>query len=1441
MKKIFTLIVVALLGMSQVWGISKTQLTVNISGSGQIKVNTSSAQPSDWSSSSVTKNQEHGGLFDIGITDTYYIWVNPTAGYYCSGVSDCSWDNNGYYKISIKGTTTTEKKTVTVTFVGNSYKVTFNGNGSTGGSMADESFVYGTSKALTANAFSREYAITYNADGGDCAETDATTTYSFGGWAKSANGSVVFGDGESLSKPSPLPAHNSQIDLYATWTGGAVELPYTEKAGLLFDGWYDGETWAGNIGDNYIATADVELTAHWAEKRTPVFKLDKDEIELGQTAVLTMSNVNNPTIEITPTGIVEYDSETGILTGIGVGDVTISATQEETAELAYKQVDLVLTVTRKTPSLSVVLNGIEQSSVTIYQGGTGTASFSKVSDAEVNVEAISGGSSASYANGILTAGEIGTAVFRASLAETDTYSGISLEFTVKVEKNPIHLPMDFTKALWDNPTIKVGESGTNSWDGDNQVRLGHGTSGGWNYDDKWITVHFEGIPDKLTFEYKFDYVTENTKNTATWGSEPDPNLLYFLFVEESSDNSNWSALLWNSTDPFKDSWRQSGELQLKKTTRYLRFHLHANLGAYYRNIHISEIKYVDDPVPANIDFGSAIIYTGEVSADINVNWCNIAPLKVTCSNDRFTVTPSQFGNYDQYASQTIHVAYTHTSEVGDNEGDITISNGNDAYTKTIHVHAETTKRLQTVTWNTDLVATGFAMNVGEELTSIATTQNGEEITFSSSDESVIKVENGALVAVAAGTADITAYQAGDNEYAEVTDVQTFTVTLLHKQSITWDQNLRGLLTTSEPVDLIATATSNMEIEYTSGNEEVVRIENGNQLVVVGEGNTYITAYQAGGLDGEGEEWLPISLNNYVVVRNPNSPCEEMSLYVASYELHSGELSKSFDLTGTPKELTFTAKHGEKSGQWGGSASYAPLVVEQYAFINNSWDWYTVYNKVVGTSDTQSGVVALDESATKVRFSTGETAVSHTITNIQIPRKKFLRSSVDAIDENAEKNTIWQKTITISHSNIDLMTVTTEEGLLTLSTGTLGSGCGDFGDHSFIVSFTPTEKYVDYYDKIIITDGKATPSTIEIPMHLYSTGFNQTLNGFSLPSTCLTTEVVEMPVVTANTGLTPVEFLSSDSAIAYVENNVLKIFKAGSVDITAYQAGDDRYNEVSETKTIDIQLAPSTILQAPEALMIAVGSELSVSTLRNGQADVEGTFAWADGSEVLTTAGDFEREVIFVPSADTIYAPASVMVTVSVTDGAAITEYPTLSDIVYGQELGEAAIIGGAATVSGTFNLTSDPTDVYDAGDVDIYMVFTPDDPSYDEVPFIITLHIEQAEPEIYTYPTATDVEEGQTLAESLLDGGEASELGYFEWADNTVEPTVGTHDYEVLFVPDDMNYKAVSIWVSVHVNGTTTSLDEVEINAAATKVLRNGLLYIQRNGNTYSVQGKKIE
>ena len=89
-------------------------------------------------------------------------------------------------------------------------------------------------------------------------------------------------------------------------------------------------------------------------------------------------------------------------------------------------------------------------------------------------------------------------------------------------------------------------------------------------------------------------------------------------------------------------------------------------------------------------------------------------MSVVSSNDRFTVTPASFGNYEEYGTQVLEISYTHSNVVGAQEADITISNTEAAYTKTIHVTANTTKRPQTIEWNADLAATGFAMNTDEQ-------------------------------------------------------------------------------------------------------------------------------------------------------------------------------------------------------------------------------------------------------------------------------------------------------------------------------------------------------------------------------------------------------------------------------------------------------------------------------------------------------------------------------------------------------------------------------------------------------------------------------------------------------------------------------------------------------------------------------------------------------
>jgi len=75
------------------------------------------------------------------------------------------------------------------------YTVKFNANGGTG-TMANQSFTYGTAKALTANAFTR-------------------TGYVFQGWATSASGGKVYNDKQKVQDLTTTSG--AVVNLYAVW------------------------------------------------------------------------------------------------------------------------------------------------------------------------------------------------------------------------------------------------------------------------------------------------------------------------------------------------------------------------------------------------------------------------------------------------------------------------------------------------------------------------------------------------------------------------------------------------------------------------------------------------------------------------------------------------------------------------------------------------------------------------------------------------------------------------------------------------------------------------------------------------------------------------------------------------------------------------------------------------------------------------------------------------------------------------------------------------------------------------------------------------------------------------------------------------------------------------------------------------------------------------
>ena len=101
-------------------------------------------------------------------------------------------------------------------FTANTYKVHFDGNGATGGSMSDQSFTYDTAQNLTANTFTR-------------------TGYKFLGWSNASSGEKKYENAASVKNLTAV--NNGTVNLYAVWQEkGAI------NPAVTINGWTYGET-----------------------------------------------------------------------------------------------------------------------------------------------------------------------------------------------------------------------------------------------------------------------------------------------------------------------------------------------------------------------------------------------------------------------------------------------------------------------------------------------------------------------------------------------------------------------------------------------------------------------------------------------------------------------------------------------------------------------------------------------------------------------------------------------------------------------------------------------------------------------------------------------------------------------------------------------------------------------------------------------------------------------------------------------------------------------------------------------------------------------------------------------------------------------------------------------------------------------------------------------
>ncbi|MEI9967982.1 MAG: glycoside hydrolase family 44 protein [Terracidiphilus sp.] len=105
-----------------------------------------------------------------------------------------------------------------------------------------------------------------------------------------------------------------------------------------------------------------------------------------------------------------------------------------------------------------------------------------------------------------------------------------------------------------------------------------------------------------------------------------------------------------------------------------------------------------------------------------------------------------------------------------------------------------------------------------------------------------------------------------------------------------------------------------------------------------------------------------------------------------------------------------------------------------------------------------------------------------------------------------------------------------------------------------------------------------------------------------------------------------------------------------------------------------------------------------------------------------------------------------------------------------------------------------------------------------------------------TWPTASAITYGQTLASSTLTGGSASVFGSFAWMSSTVAPGAGTPSEGVTFTPSDTgDYNAVSGSVGVVVNKATPTVTAWPTASAIT--FGQTLAASTLSGGTESISG----
>lgn len=177
-----------------------------------------------------------------------------------------------------------------------------------------------------------------------------------------------------------------------------------------------------------------------------------------------------------------------------------------------------------------------------------------------------------------------------------------------------------------------------------------------------------------------------------------------------------------------------------------------------------------------------------------------------------------------------------------------------------------------------------------------------------------------------------------------------------------------------------------------------------------------------------------------------------------------------------------------------------------------------------------------------------------------------------------------------------------------------------GEHLLPVRFVPTN--LNWY------------TSVDTTITILITKKQQNITWSDVLGTLLLDTVVECKA----TAQTAIAYISSDSAVAFVTADTLRIMSRGTVTITAEAAETDLFYAASESKQFVINALTPVITTLPTASDIFEQQTVETSILSGGEAfygntQVTGTFSWAEDIATSTLAvGTHDNlHIIFTPN------------------------------------------------------------------------------------------------------------------------------------------------------------------------------------------------------------------